>query len=67
MKKVIGIAVALAVVFALLRRFGPALKDRAMTKCQEMMAACQEMMARHREDAVAELPEPEVAATPTAA
>ena len=36
MKKMIGIAVALVVVFAVLRRFGPGLKDRAMAKCQEM-------------------------------
>jgi hypothetical protein len=36
MKKMIGIAVALVVVFAVLRRFGPALRDRAMAKCQEM-------------------------------
>jgi hypothetical protein len=35
-KKMIGIAVALVVVFAVLRRFGPALKDRAMARCQEM-------------------------------
>lgn len=36
MKKMIGIAVALVVVFAVLRRIGPALRDRAMAKCQEM-------------------------------
>ena len=36
MKKTIGIAVALVVVFAVLRRFGPALRDRAMAKCQDM-------------------------------
>lgn len=36
MKKVIGIAVALVAVLAVLRRFGPALRDRAMDKCQEM-------------------------------
>jgi len=35
-KKMIGIAVALVAVFAVLRRFGPALKERAMAKCQEM-------------------------------
>ena len=35
-KKMIGIAVALVVVLAVLRRFGPALRDRAMAKCQEM-------------------------------
>jgi hypothetical protein len=34
--KKIGIAVGLAVVLAILRRFGPALRDRAMAKCQEM-------------------------------
>jgi hypothetical protein len=32
----IGIAVALVVILAVLRRFGPALRDRAMAKCQEM-------------------------------
>ena len=36
MKKMMGIAVALVVVFAVLRRFGPVLRDRAMVKCQEM-------------------------------
>lgn len=36
MKKTIGIAVALVVVLAVLRRFGPALRDRAIAKCQEM-------------------------------
>jgi hypothetical protein len=35
-KKMIGIAVALVAVFAVLRRFGPTLRDRAMAKCQEM-------------------------------
>ena len=35
-KRMIGIAVALVVVFAVLRRFGPALKERATAKCQEM-------------------------------
>jgi hypothetical protein len=38
-KKMIGIAVALVVILAVIRRFGPALKDRAMTKCEEMMGA----------------------------
>ena len=32
----IGIAVALVAILAVLRRFGPALRDRAMAKCQEM-------------------------------
>ena len=36
MKKTIGIAMAAVVVFAVLRRFGPALRDRAMAKCQQM-------------------------------
>ena len=36
MKKMIGIAVAAVVVFAVLRRFGPALRDRAVARCQEM-------------------------------
>ena len=36
MKKMIGIAVALVAVLAVLRRFGPALRDRAMAKCQQM-------------------------------
>jgi hypothetical protein len=35
-KKLIGIAVALVAVLAVLRRFGPTLRDRAMAKCQEM-------------------------------
>jgi hypothetical protein len=35
-KKMIGMAVALVVVVAVVRRFGPALRDRAMAKCQEM-------------------------------
>ncbi len=37
MKKTIGIAVGLVVVLAVLRRFGPALRDRAKAKCQEML------------------------------
>lgn len=36
MKKMIGVAVALVAVLAVLRRFGPALRDRAIAKCQEM-------------------------------
>jgi hypothetical protein len=35
-KKTIGIAAALVAILAVLRRFGPALRDRAMAKCQEM-------------------------------
>ena len=36
MKKVIGIAVGAVVVLAVLRRFGPALRNRAMAMCQKM-------------------------------
>jgi hypothetical protein len=36
MKRMIGIAVALVVVLAVIRRFGPALRNRARAKCQEM-------------------------------
>ena len=45
MKKMIGIAVALAVVLALIRRFGPALRDRAMAMCREMFERSQEESA----------------------
>ena len=57
-KKMIGIAVALVAVFAVLRRFGPALKERAMAKCQEMFES-------HftREHALDEEPESLVPAT----
>ena len=36
MRKMIGVAVALVVVLAVLRRFGPALKDHGMAMCQEI-------------------------------
>jgi hypothetical protein len=36
MRRMIGIAVAVVLVLAVLRRFGSALRDRAMAKCQEM-------------------------------
>jgi hypothetical protein len=35
-KKMVGITVASVAVLVVLRRFGPGLRDRAMTKCQEM-------------------------------
>jgi hypothetical protein len=36
-KKTIGIAVALVAVLVVLRRCGPALRNRAMAKCQEKL------------------------------
>lgn len=36
-KKLIVIAAASLGVLAILRRFGPALRERAMAKCQEML------------------------------
>jgi hypothetical protein len=38
MKKVIITASVLVLAFAALRRFGPALSERAMRKCEEMFA-----------------------------
>ncbi len=64
MKKFVAITAASVVVFALLRHFGPALRDRAMARCQEMMA-------RHQGDVGAGPSDPSVAlkdpATPAAA
>jgi hypothetical protein len=37
MKRILVVAAALAVLFAV-RRFGPALRDWAETKCEQMMA-----------------------------
>jgi hypothetical protein len=54
MKKVIGIAVAVVVILAVLRRFGPGLKERAMAKCQEMFERCsgEPALDTEREDLV---------------
>ena len=41
MKKVVFGALALFVVFAVLRRFAPTVGKRAMEKCQEMMSGAQ--------------------------
>ena len=64
MKKFVAITAASLVVFALLRHFGPALRDRAMARCQEMMT-------RHQGDAAARPSDPSAAskdpATPAAA
>jgi hypothetical protein len=38
MKRLVFIVTAAVVIFAVLRRFGPTLRERAMTKCQEEMA-----------------------------
>lgn len=51
MKKVIVGAAAFVLTLVALRRFGPAVGKRAMTKCQEMMA-------RHRGDPGAEVADP---------
>ena len=48
MKRMTGIAVALVVVLAVIRRFGPALRDRAMAKCQEMFDRMPERISRPR-------------------
>ena len=54
MKKFIAVTAAFVVIFALLRRFGPALRKEAEAKCQEMMT-------RHRKDAGAAASEPTAA------
>jgi hypothetical protein len=53
-KKMIGIAVALMAILAVLRRFGPALRDRAMAKCQEMFerSFAERALDRERENLV---------------
>jgi hypothetical protein len=53
-KKTIGIAVAAVAILAVLRRFGPALRDRAMAKCQEMFERSfgERALAKERENLV---------------
>ncbi len=46
MKKVIIGAAVSAAALAALRRFGPAIHERGMKKCHEIMNRCQEMAAR---------------------
>ena len=50
MKKTIGIGVVLVVILAVLRRFGPALRERAMAKCQDVfeISAARERTPDHR-------------------
>ena len=54
MRKVIGIAVVVAVVVAVVRWFGPALKERAMAKRRETFGRPpdERALATEREDVV---------------
>ena len=47
MRKVIIGAAVLAVALVTARRFGPALAQRGMNKCHQMMGKCQEMFGQH--------------------
>jgi hypothetical protein len=47
MKKIIIGAAVFAVAAAALRRFTPAIQQRAMSKCHQMMGKCQEMFSQH--------------------
>jgi hypothetical protein len=55
MKKLIVGGAVLVLILVALRRFGPALGERAMAKCQEMMTG-------HRKDEGAGLPDQDPAA-----
>jgi hypothetical protein len=55
MKKLIVIVAGLIVIFVVLRRLGPEVRERAVAKCQEMMTS-------HRKDEGARLPDPDAAA-----
>lgn len=46
MKRVIIGATVFAAALAAVRRFGPAIHQRAMTKCHQMMGKCQEMFSQ---------------------
>lgn len=46
MKKMIIGAAVLAAGLAALRRFAPAIHERAMNKCHQMMGKCQEMLSQ---------------------
>ena len=46
MKKVIISAAVFAVGLAALRRFAPAIHERAMSKCHQMMGKCGEMFSQ---------------------
>ena len=47
MKKIIIGAAVFAAAAAALRRFAPAIQQRAMSKCHQMMGKCQEMFSQH--------------------
>ncbi len=47
MKKVIIGAAVFAAAAAALRRFAPAIHERAMSKCHQMMGKCGEMFSQH--------------------
>lgn len=46
MKKTIIGAAVFAAALAALRRFGPAIHERGMEKCRQMMSKCQETFGR---------------------
>jgi hypothetical protein len=46
MKKVIIGAAVVAAALGVMRRFGPAIHERAMNKCHQMMGKCQEMFSQ---------------------
>ncbi len=46
MKKVIIGAAVVAAAVAALRRFAPAMQQRAMSKCHQMMGKCGEMLSQ---------------------
>jgi hypothetical protein len=47
MKKVIIAAAIFGAGLAALRRFAPAIHERAMSKCHQMMGKCGEMSSQH--------------------
>jgi hypothetical protein len=47
MKKVIIAAAVFAAGLAALRRYAPAIHERAMNKCHQMMDKCGEMFSQH--------------------
>ena len=47
MKKVIIAAAIFAAAAAALRRFAPAIHERAMSKCHQMMGQCGDMFSQH--------------------
>lgn len=47
MKKTLISAAVFVAGLAALRRFAPAMQQRAMSKCHQMMSKCQEMFSQH--------------------